>query len=369
MKPDYFFLSLLLISLGIETSIAQILTSNPSFGSVFVGRSQTFTFSATVSSGTVVGVVDPSVGLPRNAVISCQSSNTDACSQWSLVFSPSADQAGKNFSVCVMWSSAAKSSSGCITIYAQYPRPAIVQPSGSWYYGGRLFTNPNGAVTYSFRANIGCLMSVPIQVADSVPSSPYTIVVNPLIRSSFPASPTGLPQAVKGTDGLASLVSSQNTFQFQWRPARGQESSKHYQACFEATDSDGITASSSKSVALIDRSVCFRILVEKCQYCVQPGESFGTIATQFDTDWLHIYTANPTILDPDNLVPYTRINTGVFYRVQQASERPCFSCSPESHPVAPATRPPLFARICLSHTATPLRTAESSAHRPPRDAG
>jgi hypothetical protein len=121
-------------------------------------------------------------------------------------------------------------------------------------------------------------------------------------------------------DGAAFLERNQDlkgVFDFHWRPARGQESSKHYQVCFEASDGDGFVDAVSPGTSLADRSVCFRILVEKCQYCVQPGDSFGSIAAQYNTDWLHIYTANPTVLDPDNLVPYTRINTGVFYQIQK----------------------------------------------------
>jgi hypothetical protein len=324
MMGHVWSVALLLISFGIETSKAQIVTSGPTFGTAYVGRTQQFTFTASVPTGSVAGVIHPALGMPKNGVLSCQMTNTYGCSNYVLNFSPSPDQAGQNLTVCVLWSSyptAASSTSGCITVNVQYPHPAIVQPSGSWYYGGRLYNNPNAAMTYSFRANIGCLMSVPIQVSDSAPNSPYSIVVVPLVQSSFPPSPTGLPQPVAGTEGAAHLALVKNVFEFQWRPVRGQESSKHYQVCFEATDSEGITSSSSTRVALVARSVCFRILVEKCQYCVQPGDSFGTIATQFNTDWLHIYTANPTVLDPDNLVPYTRINTGVFYQVQQASSR------------------------------------------------
>ena len=316
---------LLLVAFRISDCKFVLVPNNPTSGSVFVNQAKQFSLSASVqptNAASVAGVVDVLVGIPRNSVLNCLVTNANGCSSYNLDFNPSSDQAGANNSVCVMWSTyptVASSVYACITLSVLSPQPVILQPSGSWYFGGRLYVNPNSAVTYSFRANVGCLMSVPFQVADANPNSPYNIVLKPLVQSSFPSSPTGLPQAVSGNDGAATLITVQNSFEFQWRPARGQESSKHYQVCFEATDVEDISASAVTSPILVKRSVCFRILVEKCQYCVQPGDSFGSISTQFNTDWLHIYTANPTILDPDNLVPYTRINTGVFYQVQTVS--------------------------------------------------
>lgn len=162
-------------------------------------------------------------------------------------------------------------------------------------------------------------MSIPIVIADASSSGLYDVNLSPIVSSSFPPSDTGMPKSVDGINGQASLVSTPSTgaqkaFEFRWRPARGHESSKAYRACFQAVDTLGLLAG-AKNMA--GRSVCLRMLVEKCQYCVQPGESIGSIATQYNTDWLHIYTANPTVVDPDNLVPYTRINTGVLYTVQQ----------------------------------------------------
>jgi len=319
--------SIFLLSIVFRISNSQVINLDPSPGTVlqsFVGKARDLSISASVSNAVGAGVVNPAVGIPRNLVLNCQSRSSSGCSSYSLSFKPAPDQAGQNYSLCIAWSAfpnIAPPVSGCITISVISPQPVIVQPSGSWYYGGRIFPNSN-PVTYSFRANVGCLMSVPLKAMDSVTGSPYEIILKPLVRSSFPPSPSGLPQAVVEQDGAASLersrdLSLKGAFDFRWRPARGQESSKHYQVCFEASDSDGLIASVPVGAILAARSVCFRILVEKCQYCVQPGDSFGSIAAQYNTDWLHIYTANPTVLDPDNLVPYTRINTGVFYQVQK----------------------------------------------------
>eukprot|EP00285_Hemiselmis_virescens_P017291 CAMPEP_0173390766 /NCGR_PEP_ID=MMETSP1356-20130122/16080_1 /TAXON_ID=77927 ORGANISM="Hemiselmis virescens, Strain PCC157" /NCGR_SAMPLE_ID=MMETSP1356 /ASSEMBLY_ACC=CAM_ASM_000847 /LENGTH=43 /DNA_ID= /DNA_START= /DNA_END= /DNA_ORIENTATION= len=41
------------------------------------------------------------------------------------------------------------------------------------------------------------------------------------------------------------------------------------------------------------------------------------MASAFGTEWLHLYTTNPTLKSPDMIKPYTRINTGVLYTVRK----------------------------------------------------
>ena len=304
----------------------------------YAGLNFAMNFSAKLSAAisppdaayNLMGEQAAAVGMPRNSVLLCQAGyvGTTCPGSFSLSFTPSADEAGKSFSVCIRWRTVlqtpAPPATGCVNLQVLSPLPQVVKPSGDWHYGGRLQSNSKPRI-YSFRGNVGCLMSVPVVVGDRLPNSAYSIILRPLVRSSSPPSPSGMPQA-EGPEGTASLQfiagnasSTQQTFEFRWRPIRGQESSRLYSVCFEAVDSLDMATSSQPSVALADRSVCFQIEVQKCQYCVQPGESLMSIATQLDTDWLHLYTANPTVLDPDNIVPYTRINTGVFYLSEKVS--------------------------------------------------
>lgn len=59
------------------------------------------------------------------------------------------------------------------------------------------------------------------------------------------------------------------------------------------------------------------VKVQKCKYCAQDGESLSNIAADLNTDWLHLYTANPTVRDPDHLPSGTVVNTGVLYEVRE----------------------------------------------------
>ena len=62
---------------------------------------------------------------------------------------------------------------------------------------------------------------------------------------------------------------------------------------------------------------CLAVKVQKCQYCAQEGDSLMSIAASFNSDWLHLYTANPTLRDPDHISAGTVVNTGVLYEVRE----------------------------------------------------
>ena len=60
----------------------------------------------------------------------------------------------------------------------------------------------------------------------------------------------------------------------------------------------------------VSRSVrCITVKVQKCVYCSRAGDTLASIAAQYDTDWLHLYTTNPLITNPDSLPVGSRINT------------------------------------------------------------
>ncbi len=110
---------------------------------------------------------------------------------------------------------------------------------------------------------------------------------------------------VRITDG--SFNARAIRYHFRWRPVRGHEGSKPYRLCVRTVDAYGSDS----------QTRCFTIVVKKCQYCLQPGESINSIAMSLGTDWLQLYTMNPFLGTPDDLAPYTRVNTGVFYDVRK----------------------------------------------------
>uniref|UniRef100_A0A6U2FUY5 LysM domain-containing protein n=1 Tax=Hemiselmis andersenii TaxID=464988 RepID=A0A6U2FUY5_HEMAN len=93
---------------------------------------------------------------------------------------------------------------------------------------------------------------------------------------------------------------------FDWVPARGQEAFS-YTVCFHVKDTCGITA---------ELVACRNISVEKCRICLHGGQTLQTVAAEYGTDYLSLYTANVNVLNPDGLAQGELVNTGVLYRVQ-----------------------------------------------------
>lgn len=54
----------------------------------------------------------------------------------------------------------------------------------------------------------------------------------------------------------------------------------------------------------------FRIMVEKCHYCISDKDSFHTIAANFGTHWTQIWSSNPSIISPDYVKSGTLIALG-----------------------------------------------------------
>mmetsp|Transcript_30726 Transcript_30726/g.48159 ORF Transcript_30726/g.48159 Transcript_30726/m.48159 type:complete len:435 (+) Transcript_30726:111-1415(+) len=153
----------------------------------------------------------------------------------------------------------------------------------------------------------------------------YTATVGAVVNGNFPPSATGMPMGVDARDGTGMMAGvpmlapgmgddrwGERYFEFKWTPARGHESSVPYRVCFKAMDEQP-----NGEMSIGGQVKCYSIKVQKCQYCSQAGDSLNSLAAEFDTDWLHLYTTNPTIKNPDTLVPGHRVNTGVLYEVRK----------------------------------------------------
>lgn len=78
------------------------------------------------------------------------------------------------------------------------------------------------------------------------------------------------------------------------------------QVCFHVSDPCGITSV---------QTVCRHITVEKCRICLHGGQTLQSVAAEYGTDYLSLYTANVNVPNPDSLRQGTLINTGLVYRV------------------------------------------------------
>jgi len=93
----------------------------------------------------------------------------------------------------------------------------------------------------------------------------------------------------------------------EWTPVRGQEGSV-YQFCFHMQDK-------CKTAAL--QQVCTNITVVKCQLCMYDGHTLQSLAAEYQTDYLALYSMNVAISNPDRIAMGTLINNGINYRVRE----------------------------------------------------
>ena len=57
--------------------------------------------------------------------------------------------------------------------------------------------------------------------------------------------------------------------------------------------------------------------VLKCQHCMDQDSSLQSIAAQYRTDFLSLYTTNIHLVSPDRVPLWTPINVGVLYTVKE----------------------------------------------------
>ena len=319
--------------------------SSPAAKSVrtLVGCSPLVAMTPTMLTGSnasrVWSRVDENRGLPRNGELVCggqlrlvTGTGLQVCGSRfvSVRMTPEKAQAGKNFTAQLLWEYAvdatkqpklqpgrpgdgdiAQNATGTVTFVVAAPQPefvAIKDEPGSYVFS----VGCPGSVTLSaYDAN------APVDLAVSgCISAAYAVDIVPIAAGSYPPTPTGLPQGVAlaegGFGGVAKMVrvassTGSTQVELQWTPERGQERSTPYRICFKAEDVHG----------LAQRTKCITVKVQKCVYCAREGDTIASIATQFDTDWLQLYTVNPLVTNPDSLPVGTRINTGVFYQVRK----------------------------------------------------
>ena len=118
-------------------------------------------------------------------------------------------------------------------------------------------------------------------------------------------------------DGNYHLQGSIASVEIDWTPRKGQEGQDHWMC---------LTAKGGQS----HNTRCFVLPVSRCQYCTIEGDSLQSLAVDFKTSWLQLYTANSASveafddqnkakdypLNPAHLVAGTRVTLGPLYHVK-----------------------------------------------------
>jgi len=121
------------------------------------------------------------------------------------------------------------------------------------------------------------------------------------------------------------------TRQFKWTPTRGQEGFI-YRQCFVATSSisneaahkTGGCNTNDEATACHDAAGaaatahCIDISVVRCQYCTNAGETLASVANDWASNWLELWSANSedVLPNPRNLAANTHLTLGPSYGVE-----------------------------------------------------
>eukprot|EP00291_Cryptomonas_curvata_P024000 CAMPEP_0172163326 /NCGR_PEP_ID=MMETSP1050-20130122/7211_1 /TAXON_ID=233186 /ORGANISM="Cryptomonas curvata, Strain CCAP979/52" /LENGTH=355 /DNA_ID=CAMNT_0012833507 /DNA_START=154 /DNA_END=1221 /DNA_ORIENTATION=- len=184
-----------------------------------------------------------------------------------------------------------------LRIHIEYPQPNFVDPNIS-----------------SITTRVGCserIITLVHQEGWSVSQNQYyspQIVL--AVSSSFFNRP-GKSIPVANLSGASFSVinlpeENRSLALFEWTPQRGQEA-QDYIICINLIDFCAYTEV---------QSVCVNITVLKCQVCIARGETMQSVAANFNTDFLSLYTMNVAIQRPHRISSGTVLNTGVYYKVQ-----------------------------------------------------
>jgi len=252
-----------------------------------------------------ISLVDGS-GLPNSASLTSVAVTASSPPYLSSIervlrFAPLPSFAGLVFVVCVRAASNVLPYNGCplcFTVSVPAPVPEVAADRSS----------PPSSLTSA----VNCKIRLTLAVVDrGFPS--YCAVVRVTAPSS--SSPALLPPFSSFTQlagpasaaNLASSCSDGSSFEFAWQPVRGQDGMA-FDFCFSI-------ASALQPQAVVS-TVCHSIKVEKCRVCVGPGDTIGSIASRYSTDWLQLWGSNFNITEPDALQQGQLMTLGPLYRTR-----------------------------------------------------
>jgi hypothetical protein len=94
-----------------------------------------------------------------------------------------------------------------------------------------------------------------------------------------------------------------------WTPRREQEGGV-YLMCFVVEESHGLVSTNSSRPER-----CFEFIVTPCRKCALPGESLNHLSSSVGSEWLAMWSLNPEVKTPSDLLDGLLINTSLTYRV------------------------------------------------------
>jgi len=85
-----------------------------------------------------------------------------------------------------------------------------------------------------------------------------------------------------------------------WTPLRGSEGSD-FSFCLKVVEN---------RTGIVGQTVCTTLRVKKCEVCTEAGDTLLSVAREYQTDWLQLWGANPTVDTPNQLEEYRPLMLG-----------------------------------------------------------
>ena len=242
-----------------------------------IDAGQAITISAAGLSACGAQLVDVVVGNPATAT---------------LRMDPSLSEMDKSFVICFTATDAlgAFSEPRCLKLFVAQPSPSFVAPLQTQEFVGTL----GCPITVEFVAQDVTTAGVSVQEADA---RGYKLSIAFVSASATSAYGTVeryvLPEgsSISGEDGV---FSNPQTRTLTWTPVRGQEAFD-YAFCVSVQDSLKTLTTASGSLS---GPYCVSMTVQRCSYCLLPGDSLHSLSIEWETNWLDLWAGNPGILNP-----------------------------------------------------------------------
>jgi hypothetical protein len=252
-----------------------------------------------------ISLVDGS-GLPNSATLTAVETTNSSLPYFSAIkrvlrFAPLPSFAGLVFVVCVRASSNSLPFNGCplcFTISVPAPTPAVVVDQSS----------PASSIVSAVNCEIRLRLTVvdrgfPLYCAvvqATSPSSSQLALLPPFSSFTQLVGPTS-------PSNPSTSCSNGSSYEFFWQPVRGQDGMT-FEFCFSVASA----LQSDRAVA----TVCHSIKIAKCRVCVGAGDTIGSIAMRYSTDWLQLWGSNFNITEPDALQQGQLVTLGPLYRTR-----------------------------------------------------
>ena len=293
----------------LSSSISFFISFLPQ-STVSVAIGQSFSLTLAVADRNPQGNLDIALvdgsGLPNSATLTAvevinSSVPYSASIRRVLYFAPLPSFAGLVFVVCVRASSDTLPYNGCplcFTVSVPAPAPEVVAEQSS--------------LASSVTSAVNCKIQLTLTIVDrgfplycavvkaTAPLSSQLAVLPPFSSLTQTAGPASAANpSTSCTNG--------SSFEFSWQPVRGQDGMA-FDFCF--------SISSALLPERVVSTVCHSIKVVKCRMCAGPGDTIGSIAMRYSTDWLQLWGSNFNITEPDSLQQGQLMTLGPLYRTR-----------------------------------------------------